>query len=103
MAPPHRTPAPKSLTCATAHRRGQPAEGGNASPSAFLQKLFRGLSRQARAGVRAAAIDRTSDEPRAPKPSENKPETFHCPVWPGCGCPGGVVHPDCPGLKERNL
>lgn len=27
--------------------------------------------------------------------------TFECPKWPGCGCPDGAVHPDCPALAAR--
>lgn len=27
--------------------------------------------------------------------------TFHCADWPRCGCPEGVVHPECPGLLDR--
>ena len=27
--------------------------------------------------------------------------TFHCPLWPGCDCPGGVMRPECPGRKCR--
>ncbi|WP_299297473.1 hypothetical protein [uncultured Tateyamaria sp.] len=23
-------------------------------------------------------------------------QSFECPLWPECGCPGGTVHPDCP-------
>jgi len=32
---------------------------------------------------------------------EQPPRPFHCSLWPGCGCPGGTVHPDCPGLRGR--
>lgn len=25
------------------------------------------------------------------------PREFHCPRWPGCGCPDGTIADDCPG------
>lgn len=47
------------------------------------------------AGARAAA---THDKnTRAPIADEMP--TFHCPLWPGCDCPGGTMRPECPGLK----
>ncbi|WP_306131083.1 hypothetical protein [Roseovarius sp. MMSF_3350] len=44
-----------------------------------------------------------SDNTDAPPPLADKgtPATFHCPLWPGCGCPPGAMHPACPGLKAR--
>jgi hypothetical protein len=27
--------------------------------------------------------------------------TFHCPLWPGCGCLCSTMRPECPGLKSR--
>ncbi|CUH68651.1 hypothetical protein TG4357_03718 [Thalassovita gelatinovora] len=50
---------------------------------------------------RRARADTTThdDTPRAPALVEDTAASFHCPEWPGCGCPGGTMHPDCPGLK----
>jgi hypothetical protein len=45
----------------------------------------------ASAGARADATSR--DEPLF------APKGFHCPEWPTCGCPGGTVRADCPGLQ----
>lgn len=27
-------------------------------------------------------------------------KTFNCPRWPGCGCPDGTFHLDCPALTR---
>jgi alkaline phosphatase len=34
-------------------------------------------------------------------PANDTTPTFHCPRWPGCGCPDGTVAMDCPGLDAR--
>ncbi len=38
---------------------------------------------------------------KTPKLIADNTPTFHCPEWPGCGCPGGTMRPECPGLKAR--
>lgn len=32
-----------------------------------------------------------------PSDSAWQPREFHCPRWPGCGCPDGTIALDCPG------
>ena len=58
----------------------------------------------------ACPFSNAANAPNAPGTSRNTPEpapsgedtpTFHCPLWPGCGCPGGAMRPECPGLKSR--
>ena len=57
-----------------------------------LLLLFRrGRLGHASAGARADAT--THDE------TVCTPKRFHCPEWPTCGCPGGTMRADCPGLK----
>lgn len=66
----------------------------------LFSSIRRGRSGHAPAGARAAAT--THDENlRAPILPIDKTETFHCPLWPECGCPGGTMRPECPGLKAR--
>lgn len=70
-----------------------------AVPGSFLS-IARGPFAVALAGARAAAT--THDETtRAPKLVVDNTPTFHCPLWPQCGCPGGTMRPECPGLKSR--
>ena len=57
-----------------------------------LLSLFRcGRLGHASAGARADAT--THDE------TVCTPKRFHCPEWPTCGCPGGTMRADCPGLQ----
>lgn len=67
----------------------------------FIHRI-RALLGIAPAGARTTAT--TQDEARptcAPTVNDDDIPTFHCPLWPGCGCPGGTVMPDCPGLANR--
>lgn len=37
------------------------------------------------------------------RPTESNPPIFECELWPACGCPGGTMRPECPGLyRESN-
>ena len=66
----------------------------------LFSSIRRGRLGHAPAGARAAAT--THDETlRAPTLAVDNTATFHCPLWPGCGCPGGMMRPECPGLKAR--
>jgi len=62
----------------------------------FLHAVTDLFSRNTRA--RAAAAH---DKPRRAPTGQDHTPTFDCPNWPECGCPGGTVRPECPGLKER--
>lgn len=81
------------------------APGPFANLLSRLSHLFgRGPLGDAPTGARATAAtrDETSRAP-TPTPDTQAPKaapTFHCPEYPGCGCPGGTMHPDCPGLKD---
>ncbi len=71
----------------------------------LLSRFRRGRQGTARAGARAASATTHDNQQRAPKSTpelavDNTP-TFHCPLWPQCGCPGGTMRPECPGLKAR--
>lgn len=71
----------------------------------LLSRFRRGRLGNAPAGARAASAITHDHQQRAPKPTpelavDNTP-TFHCPLWPQCGCPGGTMRPECPGLKAR--
>ncbi len=63
----------------------------------------------ARVGSRAGGLKPTTHAIPGPAqsavtaPAANTDDTFvfHCPLWPECGCPGGVMRPECPGLKSR--
>ncbi len=73
--------------------------GPLAVPGSFLS-IARGPFAVALIGARAAAT--THDETtRAPTLVTDDTPTFHCPLWPQCGCPGGTMRPECPGLKSR--
>jgi len=49
----------------------------------------------------AARAASTHDKPRRAPQSQDTTPSFHCPEYPECGCPGGTVRPECPGLKVR--
>jgi hypothetical protein len=70
------------------------------SPGLFYQSI-RALMGSAPFGARRAANTHgTCKPPCAPTANDNQPpRPFHCPLWPSCGCPGGTVMPDCPGLE----
>lgn len=64
-----------------------------ATPGLFS---FRGRCGGALNGARAASATHANKQ-RAPKAGS----VLHCPLWPDCGCPGGTMRPECPGLKSR--
>lgn len=66
-------------------------------PGTFYS-IARRMIAAAQAGARAHATTHT-DTVRAPIIDDIP--TSHCPLWPGCGCPGGTMRPECPGLKSR--
>lgn len=70
----------------------------------LFSRFRRGRLGHAPAGARAAATTHDNKQ-RAPKlvpdPMADNTPTFHCPLWPQCGCPGGTMRPECPGLKAR--
>ena len=67
-----------------------------------LLSLFRrGRQGTAPAEARAASAITHDNQQRAPKLVVDNTPTFHCLLWPQCGCPGGTVRPECPGLKAR--
>lgn len=43
----------------------------------------------------------SSEQHRAPGEGRD-PDVFDCHLWPGCGCPGGTMIPDCPGLQKKD-
>lgn len=49
-------------------------------------------------GARAGTDTHANTNTRAPILSVTS--GFDCPLWPGCGCPGGTTIPDCPGLVK---
>lgn len=65
----------------------------------LFSSIRRGRLGNAPAGARAASAATHDTPQRAPELVVDNTPTFHCPEYPGCGCPGGTMHPDCPGLK----
>lgn len=80
---------------------GHCAGGDLLDATGSFSSIARGPFAVALTGARAAAAATHDEQQRAPK-SEDVP-TFHCPLWPECGCPGGAMRPECPGLKSRKL
>ncbi|WP_181892985.1 hypothetical protein [Falsiruegeria mediterranea] len=76
------------------NRTAKLAGGARLAVSGLFSRMTRGGHRQPLNGARATKPTTHESKPRAPK-------AFDCPEWPGCGCPGGTVRPDCPGLPEN--
>lgn len=76
---------------------GATTEGGLLAALGLLFNRFGDRSNAATQGARQAHHSNLT-ELRAP---ETPPEReFHCPLWPGCNCPGDTMRPECPGLKD---
>ena len=95
-----RKPTPLNTACDSASGVGQPAGGVASHVPGFFRTLCRGLLGPARTGARTDAITHENKTPCAPRLVVNNTAIFHCPEWPSCGCPGGTMRPECPGLKE---
>lgn len=67
--------------------------------SAFLAFFCQSVNRlQTAIGIGArpqAATHKTQSAPQIETTA-----TFDCEQWPACGCPGGTMRPECPGLAK---
>jgi len=66
-----------------------------------LSLFRRGRQGNAPSGARAASAITHDNWRRAPDLATDETPTFHCPLWPQCGCPGGTVRPECPSRKSQ--
>lgn len=92
----NRTPTPLNPAVRSPSGVGQPAGGVASRVSGFFIHFLCWLVLPSQVGRQA---DMTTLKPKYPRATNDG--TFHCPEWPTCGCPGGTMRPECPGLKER--
>ncbi|MBC7154585.1 MAG: hypothetical protein H5U19_08240 [Rhodobacteraceae bacterium] len=90
---------------------GKLAGRGLLDAPGFFRIFRNGRMRAARAGARGPSATTHANQNRAPQisatqiratmPMARDTPVFHCPLWPGCGCQGVSMRPECPGLKSR--
>lgn len=82
----------------TASGVGQTAGGALPVITRIFSLPFRWRLSPAIDGARAPQANPThTGTKRAPK---GETPTFDCNLWPECGCPGGTMRPECPGLSK---
>ena len=96
----NRTPARLNCLSRSVPGGGQLAGGVASHVPGFLKRHALGLVGPARTGARTAAITHENKIPCVPRLVVDHTASFDCPEWPSCGCPGGTMRPECPGLKE---